>query len=872
MNDDSTTTSPNELMVCPHCGARMDITGMRPFSKAVCPACGEGTRVHMQLGVYRILDCIGRGGMSEIFRAEDTILGRVIALKILNEAYSSQKDRVEKFEQEAQVMAKVQHEHIVKVYTVGRAFGHVFIAMELVNGRDLETLMKLRGAPIPEPEALAIALQSVEGLMAADSAGLVHRDIKPANILLDTSGKCKIVDFGLSLLQSEKDDSAEIWVTPYYASPEALRREFEDARSDMYALGVTLYQMLSGKTPFETIPSSVHALLELKKKIPSIRRIAPELSPMTRRIVDKLMRFDKAKRYQSYVELRADLEKARELLISEEGDWQVKRSSLIRRYRRNRVRMVAASCVGGILAVGGLVFWVTRPPAPVPVDRPVMIKPADAAPVIRSMSGEAIGKAYLKAEDAFKSGYLDDARRQFEALLNEQRSPLATSAWSALNAAMACWIMGDETQGRFLMQKMVNEVASSEESAEAKGSAVDVAQLMKILLSSAPNEGDKLFGEDGPLREYWLVGSGLKFWQDGDARQAAAIFALLQQMAASSAPDSSDQGVPVRTWKNLLSAYIQDVAAIEQLSALPNTTLAQARTRLTALENPPGQQSPGSAYKRVIASLVRQQEAHIQDLIGRAASDESSSSQDTLAMKDGQEDISQQKPDDQPQVDEQERLENERRQAEIRRARDEERRLEEERRNSLQRNREVVQTVIREACDLMVSTWQFNYAQDALRNVKDNVSGDDALNAEVQAYLEMASLANDFVDKTMAQTLRLPFSKRTVILSDGTKGRLQNYDKAREIITIEVSSRNVSRSLHELGINSLIALHRACSSLPGMKPGEVLLRNRDALVFMFLAGDRSGATATMEKWLLSNPEATLKFRDQWQGWMMALDH
>lgn len=865
MSDDPTSNSPNEQMMCPHCGHPMNISGLRPFSKVDCPACGQGTRVHTQLGVYRILDCVGRGGMSEIFRAEDTILGRIIALKILNENYSSQKDRVEKFEQEAQIMAKVRHENIVKVYTVGRAFGHVFIAMELVNGRDLETLMKLRGEPIPEPEALEIALQSVEGLMAADDAGLVHRDVKPANILLDASGTCKIVDFGLSLLQSEKDDSEEIWVTPYYASPEALRRELEDSRSDMYALGVTLFQMLSGKTPFETIPSSVHALLDIKKKIPSVRRVAPELSPMTRHIVDKLMNFDKEKRYQSYAELRDDLIQAHALLASEDGDWRVKRSSLIRRYKRNRFRMIAAICAGGILLAGGIVFWITSLQKVSQTDVPPIVKEEEKAPVVHMMNGEEIGQAYLHAEETLKSGYLDDARRQFERLLDEQRCPLATAAWSALNAAYACWILGDDHHGRFLMQQMVGRVEKNGESAEAKGSAVDVMELMKALLASSQEENVRNFEAGDPMLLYWLVGSGLKAWKEGNITRAASLFARLEELS-----QTEGEGISGRTWNNLLSSYIQDAASVKKLMSMPDETLPQARTKLDGLMNPPDQQSPGTAYKRILASLVRQQEAHVLDLKERSRDDGdlSPSGQDSSRQKD---------PEDQgqPQEDEQARIQREREQEEIRRAQEAERQQEAERlklqEQTLQKNRETVQKGVVRAVELMEKSWNFSSAMEELRKVEEFAVHDDSLKGRVQAYLEMASLADGFMAKTLEQSLRLPQPKRQLALQDGTTVQLQGYDKSKNLITVMTPSGRVSRPAHDLGIHTMIRLHRACLAQSGAKPAEERQRHRDALVFMFLAGGRESAVSTMEKWLLSSPDNTLEFMNQWQGWMIALD-
>ncbi|MEG2328077.1 MAG: serine/threonine-protein kinase, partial [Akkermansia sp.] len=176
---------------------------------ADCPTCQTMFRVHETMGPYVIKGKIGAGGMSVVYRAQDSILGRASALKILNETYALQEERIKRFESEAQIMAKVQHPNIVKIYGVGHAQEHFYIAMELIDGRDLETVMHSSGA-IPEMKVLDIAIQLAEGLKAAWRGGVLHRDIKPANILIDSNGVAKIVDFGLSLLQNQQDQGEAI--------------------------------------------------------------------------------------------------------------------------------------------------------------------------------------------------------------------------------------------------------------------------------------------------------------------------------------------------------------------------------------------------------------------------------------------------------------------------------------------------------------------------------------------------------------------------------------------------------------------------------------------------------------------------------------
>ncbi len=212
---------PSDIYTCPDCGSPMDIGQLRPFSLAQCPTCKSLHRVHTRLGVYEITDKLGVGGMSIVFRATDMVLGREVALKILNETYYDKPERVARFEKESALMAKIHHPNVVNIYSIGQALSHLYIAMELISGTDIETMIGQRGQ-IPEAETLDIALQVAEGLQAAQKAGLLHRDMKPANILLTPKGQAKIVDFGLALLQSDQDTEKEIWVTHYYAPPAPL--------------------------------------------------------------------------------------------------------------------------------------------------------------------------------------------------------------------------------------------------------------------------------------------------------------------------------------------------------------------------------------------------------------------------------------------------------------------------------------------------------------------------------------------------------------------------------------------------------------------------------------------------------------------------
>ena len=189
---------------CPACGQPMDVSLLPPYANAICPGCQALTRVKTRMGPYRITGKLGKGGMSVVFRAEDAVLGREVALKVLNDAYAGDALRCERFEREARIMARVSHENLVQLYAVGRDQGLFYIAMELVEGSGLDALIAAEER-VPEDRVLRLTLDIVRGLDAAWNAGLMHRDIKPANVLLSPDGVVKIVDFGLSLLHSESD-------------------------------------------------------------------------------------------------------------------------------------------------------------------------------------------------------------------------------------------------------------------------------------------------------------------------------------------------------------------------------------------------------------------------------------------------------------------------------------------------------------------------------------------------------------------------------------------------------------------------------------------------------------------------------------------
>lgn len=540
----------------------MDVTDVGPYTRVKCPECKDEVRVKMEMGGYTLLRRLAIGGMSVVFVARDETLGRDVALKVLSEEFSGVEARGKQFEREARLTAAVSHPNVVHVYTVGRAFDRFYIAMELVNGKSLEELMSERGA-IPESEVLPLAIEVVDGLRAAKAAGLIHRDIKPGNILLDEKGTGKIVDFGLSLLTEGGSVKAdEIWATPYYVPPEALEGGEEDFRSDIYALGATLYHALAGKPPIHTKEMKTALLREEKRQVPSVDKVAPWLCEETVKTVNRAMALDPAKRFFSYEEFREALEGARVALSKKGAQTPVHGEARLQRRMRQRSHRIAwlIASAGVLLASAGVVsFLMTkageREVKKISTGEDLLVPPAGEDPGLSPEGAAEISAAY----DTARSALLEDdyalAEQEFLRVWRHAEAPAQTASWAGFEAVVATYLDGRPGDGRAHLQDLGVFLKEKHEENTGLGKRLRTAiQGMRAL--SFVKDGQVPKGLEDPFRCTVFFALALKTWEQGQLERAAGWFERL--VNAGPWPEAEWMSI----YQELARRYVRDHARL----------------------------------------------------------------------------------------------------------------------------------------------------------------------------------------------------------------------------------------------------------------------------------------------------------------------
>jgi serine/threonine-protein kinase len=356
-----------------------------------------------QFGPYQIVAPLGEGGMAAVYKAYQPAMDRHVALKVLPRHLANDPAFVARFQQEVRVLARLQNPHILPVYDFGQAEGYTYIVMPLMSSGTLSSL--LTGQPLPLQRVLTIVTQIGEALDYAHARGLVHRDVKPSNILLDESGNCLLTDFGLAKMvegAAHLTTSGAIMGTPNYMSPEQGMGQKLDGRSDLYSLGVILYEMVSGRVPYNAETPMGVMIKHINDPLPPPRTLNPDLPQRVERVITKALAKDPSNRYATAGELVHDLQTA----ISEATTAQLSPASppappTIQHERPgNRPWAFAAlgvvvviALVGGLALLSGafgraaptptlalVVAEATRTLAPSPTPQPPTEAPTTAAP------------------------------------------------------------------------------------------------------------------------------------------------------------------------------------------------------------------------------------------------------------------------------------------------------------------------------------------------------------------------------------------------------------------------------------------------------------------------------------------------------------
>jgi serine/threonine protein kinase len=417
----------------------MDLTDVSPLTVVECPGCGSPQTVFQRFGPFQLERLVGTGGMGAVYKATDIALHRPIALKVLQKKLSHDQTLTAQFEREAALTARINHPHVVRVYSTGSAHGMFYIAMELVDQGSLDGHMEEFGR-LPEEDVLRIGIQVAEGLQAADKAGLIHRDIKPGNILFSHQRQAKIVDFGLALQSNMAHSHAgEIWGTPYYISPEALAFKPEDFRSDMYALGASLWHALTGEPPHMSSSVSVHELLHLKKKPVALLTVYPEAHPLTATAFNRTLSHNPDERFRDYGEFIAALQEALDGLQSRGAQVSRKTTS----------KKLGVLVLGILLAMLGGAWWWWHPTLSNSENTPIV------EPSFQS-DGERLSHSLALLS---KPGQLELAIRRLELIASSPGLTPDLQVWTHLSLGIAHELQGNASNAATAVNRAL-ELAS----------------------------------------------------------------------------------------------------------------------------------------------------------------------------------------------------------------------------------------------------------------------------------------------------------------------------------------------------------------------------------------------------------------------------
>src|SRR5215510_1207937 len=323
MNLMSATDKPLKMVECTNCQAKVFIPGdLPPLATEPCKRCGYPIMMPMQLRQFELRSKIASGGHGKVYRAFDTILERMVAVKLMRKELENDPVALESFYREARACAGLNHTNIVQIYSFDELDGQRYLVMELADRGSLDSKID-RHQRLSEYEVLGIGIKIANALDLVLKHNLLHRDIKPGNILFNIDNEPKLVDFGLAQSPDAEPESTTVTEgTPYYVAPEKIKREKETFLSDMYSLGCTLYHALTGHVPFEapTVEELVAAHVQIPVTAPN--QVLPDISQRTSDALVKVLAKSPGDRFLSYDEFRMEFEAARTYLLIQQVNQQ----------------------------------------------------------------------------------------------------------------------------------------------------------------------------------------------------------------------------------------------------------------------------------------------------------------------------------------------------------------------------------------------------------------------------------------------------------------------------------------------------------------------------------------------------------------------
>lgn len=320
-------------------------------------------------GRYRLESKVGSGGMSTVYRAYDETLERTVAVKLMNQEVAGDSAQLERFRREARAVARISHPNVVRVIDAGEDQGRPFIVFEYIDGETLKARIRRVGR-LPIPEAVAYGIEIARALGAAHANQVVHRDVKPQNVLIDREGTAKVTDFGIARTLEEDGltDDGRVLGTTDYVSPEQALGQPVTGQSDLYSLGVALYEMLTGELPFNADSQVAVALKHVHDELPDLRQLRPEVSAALAAVVETATAKDLDQRYSGDEAMIADLEQALALETVRTGDTDGEVTTVLKTLPpeikrrvplslRHRTRTLAAAIVVALLIAGAIAYF-----------------------------------------------------------------------------------------------------------------------------------------------------------------------------------------------------------------------------------------------------------------------------------------------------------------------------------------------------------------------------------------------------------------------------------------------------------------------------------------------------------------------------------